>query len=70
MIYVFAKGRRLLRCEIHPGQPNLLTVFDPGGREHTEHLGSSADLEARWSEIRSHLSDDGWMGPFGRDARV
>jgi hypothetical protein len=70
VIYFFAKERRFLRCEIHPGQPNLLTVIDPTGREHTERLASSEDLEARWTEIRSQLSDDGWMGPFGRDARI
>ena len=70
VIYFFSKKRRFLRCEIHSGQPNLLTVFDPSGREHTERLASSEDLEARWTEIRSQLSDDGWSGPFGRDGRL
>jgi hypothetical protein len=70
VIYFFVKKHRFLRCEIHPGQPNLLTVIDPSGREHTERLASSEDLETRWSEVRTQLSNDGWSGPFGRDARV
>ena len=70
VIYFFAKERRFLRCEIHPGQPHLLTVVDPSGREHTERLASTEELETRWNEVRTQLSNDGWIGPFGRDARV
>ena len=70
MIYFFAKDQRFLRCEIHPGQPNLLTVIDPTGREHTERLASTEELEQRWTEVRTQLGQDGWTGPFGRDARV
>jgi hypothetical protein len=70
VIYFFAKEQQFLRCEIYPGQPNILTVIDQHGVEHTERHASADDLEARWTEVRKQLSHDGWSGPFGRDARV
>ena len=27
-------------------------------------------VEARWAEVRRDLSLGGWIGPFGRDARI
>jgi hypothetical protein len=70
VIYFFSRQGQFVRCEIHPGQPNLLTVIDANGIEHTERHTCADDLEARWTEVRTELSRAGWIGPFGRDARV
>lgn len=69
MIYFFSRHEQFLRCEIYPGQPNVLTVIDQHGVEHTERLTSAEDLEVRWTKIRDELTREGWMGPFGRDGR-
>ena len=70
VIYFFSREHQFLRCEIHPGQPHVLTMIDQHGIEHTERHTSADDLEVRWQELRGQLSRDGWRGPFGRDARV
>ena len=59
-----------MRCEIYPGQPHRLTMIDATGAEQTEQHASAEGLEARWTEVRARLSLEGWIGPFGRDARV
>ena len=70
VIYFFSKQDQFLRCEIHPGQPHVLTLVDANGVEHTERHTSAEALETRWSEVRTELLLGGWIGPFGRDARV
>ena len=70
MIHFFSKQQQFLRCEIYPGQPHVLTVIDADGVEHTERHTSTDALEARWTDLRAQLVRDGWIGPFGRDARV
>ena len=44
--------------------------LDPLGREHTEAFISSDALADRWSEMTQQLRQDGWSGPYGRDARA
>jgi hypothetical protein len=70
VIHFFSRQHQFLRCEIYPGQPHVLTVIDPNGAEHSERHMSTDALEARWTELRTQLVQDGWIGPFGRDARV
>ena len=53
-----------------PGDPHLLSVIDPEGVVNTERYESADELEQRWKQMRDELSRDGWIGPFGRDARV
>ena len=70
LIYFFSKQDQFLRCEIYPGQPHRLTLVDANGAEHTERHTTTQALEARWTDLRTQLLRDGWIGPFGRDARV
>ena len=70
MIHFFSEQHQVLRCEIYPGQPHVLTVIDADGVAHTERHTSTEALEARWTDLRAQLVREGWIGPFGRDARV
>ena len=69
MIHVVSKQHQFLRCEIYPGQPHVLTVIGADGVEHTERHSTTEALEARWTDLRTQLVRDGWIGPFGRDER-
>ena len=70
VIYFFLKDQQLLQCEVYPGRPHVFTVIEPGGVEHTELYSPSAQLQARCDVLRLELNEEGWSGPFGRDARV
>ena len=69
MIHFASKQHQFLRCEIYPGQPHVLTVIGADGVEHTERHTTTEALEARWSDLRTQLVRDGWIGPFDRDER-
>ena len=69
VIYFFSKGREYFQCEIHWGQPHLLTLVSSDGSSQSERYGSSADLSERWLELVDDMEDSGWTGPFGRDPR-
>jgi hypothetical protein len=69
VIYFFSKGREYFQCEIHWGQPHLLTLVSSDGSSQSERYGSSADLSERWLELADDMEDSGWTGPFGRDPR-
>lgn len=70
VIYFFTKSQAYVQCELHPGRPNRLTVLGPGDVEYTERFATADALQQRWDELRTRLVQDGWSGPFGRDARV
>ena len=70
MIYFFTKGREFVRCEIHPGRPNLFRIVSSSGEESVERYHSAADMESRWHEVSQKLTYDGWTGPFGHDGRA
>ena len=69
VIYFFSKGTDYMQCELHPGQPHLLTLIAPDGAAQSERYSTSADLTERWQELTNGMAEDGWAGPFGRDPR-
>lgn len=69
MIYFFCKGPEYLQCEIHPGQPHVLTFVAPDGATQSERYASGSEVVERFEQLAVRMAVDGWLGPFGRDPR-
>jgi hypothetical protein len=68
MVWFYERHGNYIRCETRetPDGAFELVQTNPDGTETVERFEESASLTRRQQELESHLTTDGWTGPFGR----
>ena len=68
MVWFFERNGAFIRCETRETADGAieLVISEPDGTEKVERFDDSTSLARRQRELESSLSDNGWMGPFGR----
>ena len=69
MVWFYERQGAFIRCEARESESREgfeLHIVNPDGSEHVEHFSDSTALTRRQLELESSLSQDGWLGPFGR----
>ena len=68
MVWFFERHGTYIRCETREANEaaSSLLIIHPDGTENVERFEDSASLTRRQQELESHLTHDGWTGPFGR----
>lgn len=68
MVWFYERHGTYIRCETRetPDGAFELVQTNPDGTEVVERFEDSASLTRRQQELESHLTTDGWTGPFGR----
>ena len=71
MFYFFRRGDVTVRCEVRPdphGGGYELVIDRPDAMVRIERYQEPASLNERWTTLEQTLLDEGWWGPYGRDA--
>ena len=68
MVWFYERHGSYTRCETREvGDGRIeLVITNPDGKEEIEHYEDSNALARRQQQLESHLTSDGWEGPFGR----
>lgn len=64
MLYFFSRKNEMVLCEITQGLTgeSVLTVTGSGGLIQRDQF-PTAEMQARWLDVRARFQSDGWSGP-------